>query len=84
VVLDHNQTEMKVIGRNILSAILWGTFASSIGVHCATVQGGGALRPAHAVLKSPITYITDCKDENGKGRCVRLNSSSAIDSLPAT
>ena len=23
---------------------------------------------AHLELKSPITYITDCKDENGKGR----------------
>uniref|UniRef100_A0A6U4K6Q5 Uncharacterized protein n=2 Tax=Hemiselmis andersenii TaxID=464988 RepID=A0A6U4K6Q5_HEMAN len=36
-------------------------------------KAGGLLRlpngrPAHLELKSPITYITDCKDENGKGR----------------
>jgi hypothetical protein len=37
------------------------------------LRGGGdedLSRPTHAHLdlKSPITYITDCKDENGKGR----------------
>jgi len=35
-------------------------------------EGGGGEeekpRIAHLELKSPITYITDCKDENGKGR----------------
>ena len=29
---------------------------------------GGDNRQKHLELKSPITYITDCKDENGKGR----------------
>lgn len=29
---------------------------------------GGDERPKHLELNSPITYITDCKDENGKGR----------------
>lgn len=33
--------------------------------------GGGTLeRPKHMELKSPITYITDCQDQNGKGRSV--------------
>mmetsp|Transcript_18891 Transcript_18891/g.38478 ORF Transcript_18891/g.38478 Transcript_18891/m.38478 type:complete len:376 (-) Transcript_18891:241-1368(-) len=34
----------------------------------AALRGGGEERPKHLELKSPITYITDCKDENGKGR----------------
>ena len=30
--------------------------------------GSSEPRPRHMELKSPITYITDCQDQNGKGR----------------
>lgn len=66
-------------GSVAMESLFWAAIALFVGGCAASSSPQGPPgRPAHCVIKSPITYITDCKDENGKGRCVEAFARSGL------